>query len=70
MWSNPQEAETVDLVTFAEEIRNGKLYFLYCDGIGFPYVFPSSDVSRVFLGVPNWAGGFRSAVTPPETTRI
>ena len=26
MWPNPQE--TVDLVTFAEEILNGKLYFL------------------------------------------
>ena len=26
MWPNPQE--TVDLVTFTEEILNGKLYFL------------------------------------------
>ena len=25
MWANPQE--TVDLVTFTEEIRNGKLHF-------------------------------------------
>ena len=25
MWSNPQE--TVDMVTFTEEILNGKLYF-------------------------------------------
>ena len=29
MWPNPQE--TVDLVTFTEEIRYGKLYFL-CSG--------------------------------------
>ena len=28
MWPNPQEALTVDLVTFTEEIRNGKLHFL------------------------------------------
>ena len=27
MWPNPQE--TADLVTFAEEIFNGKLHFLY-----------------------------------------
>ena len=27
MWSNPEEA--ADLVTFAEEIVNWKLYFLY-----------------------------------------
>ena len=27
MWSNPQE--TADLITFIEEILNGKLYFLY-----------------------------------------
>ena len=30
MWPNPQE--TVDLVTFTEEIVNGKLYFL-CSGM-------------------------------------
>ena len=29
MWPNPQE--TADLVTFAEKILNGKLYFLYSD---------------------------------------
>ena len=29
MWPNPQEA--VDLVTFTEEIRNGKLHFLGSD---------------------------------------
>ena len=29
MWRNPQE--TVDLVTFAEEILNGKLHFLCSD---------------------------------------
>ena len=28
MWPNPQE--TADLVTFTEEILNGKLYFLLC----------------------------------------
>ena len=29
MWPNPQEtAETADLVTFTEEILNGKLHFL------------------------------------------
>ena len=27
MWPNPQETE--DLVTFTEEIFNGKLHFLY-----------------------------------------
>ena len=27
MWPNPQEA--VDMVTFTDEILNGKLYFLY-----------------------------------------
>ena len=29
MWPNPQE--TADLVTFTEEILNGKLYFLGSD---------------------------------------
>ena len=29
MWSNPQFP--VDLVTFTEEILNGKLHFLCCD---------------------------------------
>ena len=29
MWPNPQE--TADLVTFTEEILNGKLHFLYSD---------------------------------------
>ena len=29
MWSNPQE--TADLITFTEEILNGKLHFLCCD---------------------------------------
>ena len=29
MWSNPQE--TADLVTFTEEILNGKLHFLRSD---------------------------------------
>ena len=27
MWPNPHEAETADLVTFTEEILNGKLHF-------------------------------------------
>ena len=36
MWSNPQE--TVDLVTFTEEILNEKLHFL-CSGI---YVYNPS----------------------------
>ena len=30
MWPNPQE--TADLVTYTEEIFNGKLYFLYSKG--------------------------------------
>ena len=29
MWPNPQE--TADLVTFTEEIPNGKLHFLFSD---------------------------------------
>ena len=29
MWPNPQEA--ADLVTFTEEIPNGKLHFLYSE---------------------------------------
>ena len=29
MWPNPQE--TADLVTFTEEILNGKLHFLRCE---------------------------------------
>ena len=32
MWPNPQE--TVDLVTFTEEILNGKLYFLCSAELG------------------------------------
>ena len=41
MWPNPQEtAETADLVTFTEEILNGKLHFFVkrerCR-IGWPY---------------------------------
>ena len=35
MWPNPQE--TADLVTFTEEIRNGKIYFLCSD--------PENDVA-------------------------
>ena len=31
MWLNPRK--TVDLVTFTEEIFNGKLYFLYREGV-------------------------------------
>ena len=31
MWQNPQE--TVNLVTFTEEILNGKLHFLWSDKI-------------------------------------
>ena len=31
MWPNPQE--TGDLVTFTEEILNGKLHFLWSEGI-------------------------------------
>ena len=31
MWPNPQE--TVDLVTFTEEILNGKLYCFYNDAV-------------------------------------
>ena len=38
MWPNPQE--TVYLVTFTEEILNGKLYFL------------SSDMSIIFCYYP------------------
>ena len=33
MWPNPQE--TRDLVTFTEEILNGKLYFLRHDNVSF-----------------------------------
>ena len=35
MWTNPQEA--ADLVTFTEEILNGKLHFLcsVCTGVNF-----------------------------------
>ena len=33
MWPNPQE--TVDLVTFTEEILNGKFHFLCSDSSGF-----------------------------------
>ena len=29
MWPNPQE--TANLITFTEEILNGKLYFLFSD---------------------------------------
>ena len=32
MWSNPQK--TANLVTFTEEMLNGKLHFLCSDGIG------------------------------------
>ena len=33
MWPNPHE--TASLVTFAEEIFNGKLHFLYGDSLAF-----------------------------------
>ena len=39
MWPNPQE--TADLVTFTEEILNGKLHFL-CNGNG-------KGISRNFI---------------------
>ena len=39
MWLNPQE--TADLVTFTEEILNGKLHFL-CNGNG-------KGISRNFI---------------------
>ena len=32
MWPNPQETE--DLITFTEEILNGKLHFLYSVCLG------------------------------------
>ena len=41
MWPNPQE--NADLVTFAEEILNGKLLFLYSVIIGFFYQKYYSD---------------------------
>ena len=34
MWSNPQE--TADLVTFTEEVLNGKLHFLCSVGLEMP----------------------------------
>ena len=39
MWPNPQE--TADLVTFAEEILNGKLHFLCSVGI-------SNEVEKLY----------------------
>ena len=44
MWPNPQK--TVDLVTFTEEILNGKLLFL-SNGI-------SSNQSLIFLSKKYW----------------
>ena len=45
MWPNPQEI--VDLITFTEEILNGKLHFLCSVGSGF--WSQNYDGSRVFL---------------------
>ena len=47
MWPYPQE--TADLVTFTEEILNGKLYFLCSDNIEESYtkVFCKTDVYKL-----------------------
>ena len=44
MWPNPQE--TADLVTFTEQILNGKLHFLCSDGIVLEILTNSSDFRR------------------------
>ena len=44
MWPNPQE--TGDLVTFTEEIRNGKLHFLCRVSHNFPIQI---SVCRIFF---------------------
>ena len=46
MWPNP--LETVDLVTFTEEILNGKLHFLYSAVSLQMYMFHSSFIVSVF----------------------
>ena len=46
MWPNPQE--TADLVTFTEEILNGKLHFL-CSGYSSSTGSPLQKISAVFL---------------------
>ena len=62
MWPNPQE--TVDLVTFTEEILNGKLYFLGSDNK--PNLaqcstrIPPEHVRKVYnLGVYIWKIGLK-----------
>ena len=39
MWQNPQE--TADLITFTEEILNGKLHFLFREIIEMDSAHPS-----------------------------
>ena len=74
MWPNPQE--TADLVTFNEEIRNGKLHFL-CSGFqSIPW--PSSwegYAAAIFYGQGALSTSFPTAITTfvidaPEIRRL
>ena len=47
MWPNPQE--TADLVTFTEEILNGKFYFLCCVKLN----ISRANLNDLFTGLSN-----------------
>ena len=53
MWPNPRE--TADLVTFTEEILNGKLHFFWCSdmpelGFSMNWIFPCKDRNLFYMG--------------------
>ena len=59
MCPNPQK--TADLVTFTEEILNGKLHFLYKEG----QVFPNLPTLRKFQTPITWIYGYSFPIVWP-----